>query len=261
VSAAPDPWAFQRWAIEQAVESNLSATAAHVLLLLAVRASSATGYVEHTSVDWIAEMVCRKPRQVAEALADLVGAGLIERRRRGRNRPAATRLLAPWIMTCGQPQLFEPRPAVGRRSGPAAGRTSGSAVGRSQYVQKYDQNDSPPQPPARGGSDRQPELGVRGSGLRTTRAPKAVDLFAPPPLHANGTRRGRARLHDGWDAEVAAFAREHYPEQAHRDIGVVCRAVAQAIRHGHATTPEQVHDHIREWFIEPARKQREASSA
>lgn len=97
MSAPPDPWFFQRWAIAQKVGSPARKM---VLTTLALHAESTTG-VAYPSQATIAEAVECRERSVRDHLGALEEAGLVARRRRFRRDGARTSdeylLLAPTV--------------------------------------------------------------------------------------------------------------------------------------------------------------------
>lgn len=101
-----DPWTLMRWAREQAAEHSLSATQAHVLLVLASYADVGSGEC-HPKRITIARDVVRGERETSRALTDLARLGLIERHGRGPGRPTVTRILA-----CGPPRITDVRPTA-----------------------------------------------------------------------------------------------------------------------------------------------------
>lgn len=89
---APDVFTHVRWAREQASQRRLTATQAHVLLLVATYADVDTGEL-FVSLDTLTVASSRSRGVVAQALRKLIELSLIERQRRGPGRAALTRLL------------------------------------------------------------------------------------------------------------------------------------------------------------------------
>ena len=101
-----DPWTLMRWARDQAAEHSLSATQAHVLLVLASYADIESGEC-HAKRITIARDVVRGERETSRALTDLARLELIERHGRGPGRPTVTRLLM-----CDPPRATDERPTA-----------------------------------------------------------------------------------------------------------------------------------------------------
>lgn len=90
--AKRDPWWLARWARDTAGERDLSALAAHVLLVLASYADIDTGKCR-PGRGAIARAVRRDPKTVDKGLKELREKGLIERRGGGPGRTSWTTLL------------------------------------------------------------------------------------------------------------------------------------------------------------------------
>jgi len=187
----PDTWALIRWARERAAELELSPAQAHVLLILASYADHRSGEC-NPGVRRVAKQARRRERQVQDALAALVGRGLIERRRRGPGATALTRLLAPWVdrrpaadqdlRSAADQDLRSAadqdlRSAAGQDARSAASRRSRPAASRTQDLR-----------PAAGKTCGQPQVSVEQPGEQPEEQPSST-----PSGHVNvraGAREG-----------------------------------------------------------------------
>ncbi len=173
-----DPWHFQRWAIDVAVQERLDATEAHVLTVLAIYAD-ADGET-FVSLAKLADAIRRRERQTTEALASLKRRGLIERRGRGPGRTPVTRLVTrdtPRLIDSQSAATQDPdsRHAATDDSRLAAPLTRGGP--RPELPLQPPLRTDPPNPPQAGG-DPLPPL-ARGRESATPRSPTPIDSHGP----------------------------------------------------------------------------------
>jgi len=216
-----DPWTLMRWAREQAAEHSLSATQAHVLLVLASYADVRSGEC-HAKRITIARDVVRGERETSRALTDLARLGLIERHGRGPGRPTVTRLLA-----CGLPRIQDVRPTA--HQDPDVRPTA-----HPRRVAHDPQEVRPTTPKTCGPPHIPSERPLEPPQEQPPQPPTGGDVtLASAPLTAGGRRRDQDTFKQLWTDLTA----EHFPG-AHP--GGVRSTVADARRSGVESTPENV---------------------